>query len=373
MNVLWLSNVPSPYRVDFFNMLGERIKIKVLFERDTASDRDKNWTAGNYKNFEAIILNGIRTGADKALCLNILRWLKKDNEQIIIISNYSTPTGILAIEWLRFKRIPFAIQADGGFFKGGIGIKEKWKRHLISSAKFWLSSGRHATKYFEAYGAKKDWIFESPFSSIMTTDILKNKPTVGRKQQLRQMLGIRGDKVAVSVGQFIHRKGFDVLIRAWSHMNPGYTLLIIGGGELEPDLAEMIRKNSLENVLLLGFKPKEELYKYYTASDLFILPTREDIWGLVINEAMAFGLPVITTDKCIAGMELIEDNKNGFIVEVENEAELYKKVEFILSHDDIREAMSEYSLNKIRNFTVEEMVKAHMAIFHEIINASQMC
>jgi glycosyltransferase involved in cell wall biosynthesis len=88
---------------------------------------------------------------------------------------------------------------------------------------------------------------------------------------------------------------------------------------------------------------------------------------------MAFGLPVITTDKCIAGMELIEDNKNGFIVEVENEAELYKKVEFILSHDDIREVMSEYSLNKIRNFTVEEMVKAHMAIFHEIINASQMC
>ena len=63
------------------------------------------------------------------------------------------------------------------------------------------------------------------------------------------------------------------------------------------------------------------------AADAFVLPTREDIWGLVINEAMAYGLPVVTTDRCNAGLELIKNNVNGYVVHVDDKGELAKKLQ----------------------------------------------
>ena len=86
----------------------------------------------------------------------------------------------------------------------------------------------------------------------------------------------------------------------------------------------------LKNINFLEFEKKEVLYKYYKAADLFILPTREDIWGLVINEAMAHGLPVITTKKCVAGMELVIKGVNGEIVEVEDFTEMRLAIEYYI-------------------------------------------
>jgi glycosyltransferase involved in cell wall biosynthesis len=367
MKVLWLSNVPSPYRVDFFNRLGDKTDLTVLFEMDSATDRHENWASGAFKSFKGVVLKGFRTSADKALCFSILHWLKRTGYDIIIVSNYSTPTGMLAVHYLRLRGVPFVIQADGGFFKGGTGFKERLKRHLVSSASYWLSSGRKTTEYLMAYGAYSERVFEFPFSSVDQSDISGKNLEAGEKQLLRDELGIRGDKIAIAVGQFIYRKGFDVLIRAWSRMRTEYTLLIIGGGQLEQELNEMIRAYAPDNVRLLGFKDKKELYRYYLASDLFILPTREDIWGLVVNEAMACGLPVITTNKCIAGMELIEDNRNGFIVQTEDECQLYEKADYIMSRDEIREKMADNSLEIIGNYTIDKMVEAHENIFSEIV------
>ena len=118
----------------------------------------------------------------------------------------------------------------------------------------------------------------------------------------------------------------------------------------------------LKNINFLEFEKKEVLYKYYKAADLFILPTREDIWGLVINEAMAHGLPVITTKKCVAGMELVIKGVNGEIVEVEDFTEMRLAIENILYSKEIKE-LQKSSLSIIKKYTIEEMAKAHLKIF----------
>ena len=92
-----------------------------------------------------------------------------------------------------------------------------------------------------------------------------------------------------------------------------------------------------------------------------MLPTREDIWGLVINEAMAYGLPVITTDRCVAGLELVEEGRNGYIVPVEDEQVLADKMRAALASD--MEAMGKASLEKIRPYTLENMARVHAEIF----------
>ena len=112
---------------------------------------------------------------------------------------------------------------------------------------------------------------------------------------------------------------------------------------------------------------KSELKEYYLASDIFVLPTRSDVWGLVINEAMACGLPVITTDRCVAGMDLIKDGENGYVVHVDDVNAFAKKCNLILNDNELKTVMSSNNLEKIRYYTVENMAKIHFDVFNDIL------
>ena len=166
--------------------------------------------------------------------------------------------------------------------------------------------------------------------------------------------------MVLAIGQFIHRKGFDVLLKAAADLPKSVGIYIVGG-EATEEYRKMKEELGLSNVHFLGFQKKEVLGKYYRAADLFVLPTREDIWGLVINEAMAYGLPVITTDRCVAGLELVENGVNGYIVPVEDASALAQKIQAVLNADP--EAMGSVSLEKIQPYTLENMAKTHAEIF----------
>ena len=177
-------------------------------------------------------------------------------------------------------------------------------------------------------------------------------------------------KVVVSVGQFIHRKGFDVLLKAWAKCSPENVLYIIGA---EPTEEYLALKNQLEltNVFFVGFKAKEELKQYYRAADLFVLPTREDIWGLVVNEAMANGLPVITTNRCVSGIELVKNGVNGYIVQVDDVEEMANRIRTVLEDNVLRHSMAENSLATIRDLTVERMAEEHCTLMQRFLMESE--
>lgn len=165
--------------------------------------------------------------------------------------------------------------------------------------------------------------------------------------------------MVVAVGQFIYRKGFDVLLKAWKNCPADDELYIIGDKPTE-DVLRLKALLNLKNVYFPGYKNKTELNQYYDAADLFVLPTREDIWGLVINEAMAHGLPVITTDRCVAGLELVQNGMNGYIVPADNSEVLSERINKILNDDNLRIKMSQESLRRICSYTIENMVNEHM-------------
>ena len=167
--------------------------------------------------------------------------------------------------------------------------------------------------------------------------------------------------IAISIGQFIRRKGFDVLLRAWAQEPKEDHLYIIGAQPTEEYL-ELKDSLGLDNVHFEGFKCKEELKEYYQAADLFILPTREDIWGLVINEAMANGLPVITTDRCVAGLELVRDGVNGYIIPVDDVDILVKRIHQIAENSELQMSMKQASLATISEWTIENMAKKHIEV-----------
>lgn len=367
LKVLFITNIPSPYRVDFFNELGKICDLTVLFERQNAPDREITWLSNKRINFKEEYLKGKKFGVASVLYLGVSKWFHRGMFDIFIVGGYSTPTGMLAVEILRLRKIPFILNADGGIIRDDNKFKFLLKKHFIKAAKHYLSSGKMTSEYLKYYGASSNEIYEYPFSSLHQSDILENLLPHPEKNTYKKQLSINEKKMVLSVGQFIYRKGFDVLLEACSKLSRGYGVYIIGGGPTKEYL-DLKEKYGLENVHFVGFKSKCELSEYYKVADLFVLPTREDIWGLVVNEAMAFGLPVITTDRCIAGLELIKDYENGFIVPVERADILAKRIEEVLSNEQLAIRMGKTSLKKIRPYTIENMVRQHINIFKKILD-----
>ena len=363
MRVLYLTNIPSPYRVDFFNELGRLCKLTVIFERKSAKSRNSDWLKGRINDFTAVFLHGINIGDASALCVGVLKHLSKDLYDEIIVGGFSTPTGMLAIEYLLRKKIPFYLNADGGFVNNERNAKFALKRHFIGSASKWLSTGEATDTYLTHYGASADKISRYKFTSLHDEDIVKEPFTDIEKKMAKEKLKIAESEVILSVGRYIYSKGYDVLIRASKHLKGSVGVYIIGGTPT-PEFLEIKEKLSLENVHFIEHLPKSRLREWYCAADLFVLPTRSDVWGLVINEAMAMGLPIITTQKCVAGLELIEDGENGFLVEVDNEEMLAKKINLTLADSVLLHKMSSNNIRKIRSYTIENMAQTHFEILN---------
>ncbi len=176
----------------------------------------------------------------------------------------------------------------------------------------------------------------------------------------KRRLGLDDETVLLYVGQFIHRKGLDLLIPAFETLcaaqkDRKFRLLLVGG---KPEQLQDLGIGRLpDRVRCVPFLTKQELSAYY-AADLFVLPTWEDIWGLVVNEAMAFGLPVVTTDRCGAGLEMIEEGRNGFLIPTEDKAELAWAIERGLLFRDPGQSHS-----VARHYTVEAMTNATARLF----------
>jgi len=170
---------------------------------------------------------------------------------------------------------------------------------------------------------------------------------------MKSRLGITTRLVIVYVGRLTDRKGVFDLLAAFSLLKKEQadaTLLLVGTGMDEALLKERTSKEGIPDVVFAGFIDYDQLPKYLGISDLFVLPSYDDVWGLVLNEAMACGLPVITTNKTGASADLVKDGVNGFVVKEKTPRELCDAMRKIVGDDALRRTMAESSRRIISNF-----------------------
>ena len=165
----------------------------------------------------------------------------------------------------------------------------------------------------------------------------------------------------VTVGRHIECKGFDIVLKAAEKIGKSVDFYIIGG-EPSAENKQYKEAHNLSNVHFVDFLGKDELREYYNAADLFVLMTRGDTWGLVINEAMANGLPIITTKRCVAGVELIKDGENGYIIDVDDTEALVNKVLTLRDNEELCRQMSLANINKMQTNTIDQIAKNHIQV-----------
>lgn len=361
--ILFITNIPAPYRIDFYNELGKYFDLTVLFEAKGASNQGIkfNWNYDEITNFKAIFLSDGDI-KERKIDWSVFKYLKKNKYDEIVATNYSYFTEMAAIIYLKLRRIPYYMETDGGIIREENPLKRFYKRFLVSGAKGYFSPSKSSDEYLSFYGAPQNRIFRYPFTSIYEKDICKHILTAEEKSIYKKKIGAKTERVILGIGQFIPRKGWDVLLQASKMFKTPCDIFIVGG-VAPKEYLELVEQLHLENIHFCGFKTKEELHDYFSAADIFVLPTREDIWGLVINEALANGLPVVTTNMCIAGLELIEKGKNGDIINIEDPRSLAGSCENIFN-----ENLDKYSRNaceKIKKYSIENMAIAHKKVWIE--------
>lgn len=355
--VLCITNVPAPYTVDFYNELGNYVDLTVLFERKSADNRNNEWFNIDCCNFKSIYLNGRKFGNEMAVCFNVQKYISKTYD-LVIVGNYSSPTGVIAIRKLRHKKIPFFIHADGGIINKENFFKFKLKRCLLSAADGYFSSGKQTDEYFKHYTKNTSNIFRYPFTSIREKDLVNSVKRQEEKRVDRQGSIFKEQHIVLFVGSFIHRKGIDILINIAKYLSPQIGVYAVGGVPNE-EMIKQIESAHIKNMHFVEFSSFQDVLGYMRLADLFVFPTRYDIWGLVINEAMSQGMPVITSNNCVAGLELIEDGNNGDIVNTEDAAVWAEKIENLIFDSDKLYDMSKLCLDKMQEYTIENMAKRY--------------
>ena len=356
--LLGLATIPAPYRVDVLCGLSEKYDIDVYFERLLDQNRNARY-CGEGEGYTVLTTPELMQEY-KAKIKNIRQY------DMVLAHDYTSKMGMQLMLHCIFAGVPYCINCDGAFVYPH-WLKDRIKSFFIKRATAFFASGQSAKEYLTHYGATEDKIYYHKFTATHRKDMPAECPTKEERSAYRKELGFAEKKTVVSVGQFIHRKGFDVLLDAWKGMPQDCQLLLIGGGQEKDNYLQQIREQGLQNVEILDFVDKEKIFDYYRASDLFVLPTREDVWGLVINEAMSCGLPVITTDMCVAGKELIEDDSQGYVIPIDDAALLHEKMVEILADPERAEAMGRKNHAKIQDYVVENIVAGHLEVLEQLM------
>ena len=169
-------------------------------------------------------------------------------------------------------------------------------------------------------------------------------------------------------GQMIRRKGVDLLLLAFDRLIAAgldAKLLLVGR---EADLSEflaMVSPVGQSRIRYEGFQPPECLPGYFAKSDVFVLPSRHDGWGVVINQAMAAGLPIITSDAAGAGLDLVQHGINGMRVEAGDVDALYRAMEMIARNPSLVRQWGERSRERARDITPEAGAEKWAQVFEK--------
>jgi glycosyltransferase involved in cell wall biosynthesis len=171
-------------------------------------------------------------------------------------------------------------------------------------------------------------------------------------KNLKDKLNISDLLVVLYVGRVVKRKGLDILIKSFYEIRnkrDDVALIICGDGDFLPCCKQLAKKLKINRIFFLGEVAEEDMASVYKAADVFVLPScirsggRDEVegWGLVVNEAMSMGLPVVTTDVVGAAQDLVKENINGYLVKNGDAKELYLTLNRILENERLRKTMGE--------------------------------
>lgn len=352
MRIAIIKNMIAPYTAPLFDELAARADIDLLVVYETSTESNRDWVlpplAYRHQVLRSWSVDLRRVGTEGYLHLpaNGLGRLWSFRPDVVIASGagvWSSPTNLLAMQ--RARKDGFAFVPWWGSFGHGRRTLSGtpihlWKRAFVSRGDAWLAYGSRAAAHLASLGA-------DPERTVVT-------PNVARPSETHGIAPAEDRPTAATrfffAGQLIERKGIRLLLAAFSEV-AGHELWIAGDGPLRQLVEDAARRDS--RMQFLGQLGWAELHACYAQADALVLPSSYEVWGLVVNEALAHGIPVITTDQVAAADDLLDEGITGHVVPAADCAALAKAMRRVASWDAAqrrrcavrgRERMAEWSI-----------------------------
>lgn len=365
------------YHIARFRALFEKLREDVLgieLIGGKGEDETSQWRHLNRDNLPIVTLfpkSDIEDIPRKKLGLAIVKKLEEWGADVVFVNGYSAKEFQIVIDWAKRnqkKCFTFSETKRNDFKR--FFIKEWIKKRIVKKLSGAICGGRLQKQYLVELGMPEDEIFFG--YDVVDNIFFKEKSKFARMNdaEIRKRYNVP-EKHFLSCSRFVKKKNLLRLLDAYKIYRGEikdiipWALVLCGAGSQENELKAKVKNEHIEEVYFPGSKNPEELAIYYGLASCFVLASTIEQWGLVVNEAMASGLPVLVTKVAGAAHELVDDGVNGYKFDPLNAkelSELFLKISN-LEKDKLKQ-MGENSQKKITSYSPELFAENIIKLIH---------
>jgi glycosyltransferase involved in cell wall biosynthesis len=358
-----ITEIIAPYRIPVFNALAQHhgIDLHVIFLSEN-DPTQRQWLV--YKDeirFSYQVLPSWRQRSGRhSLLLNrgAEAALQRAAPDFIICGGYNYAASWRSMFWARRNHVPFGLWAESTTrdFRGGHALTEFLKTRFLRRCDAFVVPGKSSAEYLRNYGVQESMIFTAP-NAVDTRFFAQRAEAIRKNANAhRKALGLPA-RFFLFAGRLVPEKGVFDLLHAYGALMPEVRnetgLVFAGDGAARSALVRCAATISPGSIHFAGFAQRENLATCYALADALVFPTQSDPWGLVVNEAMACGLPVISSDAAGCVADLVENGWNGRVVSTGDLGELTSAMDDLARHHELRSLMGQRSRERIRQYSPE--------------------
>ncbi len=358
-----LTEIIAPYRIPVFNALAkvDGIDLHVIFLAETDPEA-RDWLV--YKDeirFSWQVLPSYRKRVGRhnlLLNVGVGAALSKARPDVIICGGYNYIASWLALLWALRRRLPFFLwtESNSRDLRQNNPVLQRLKRAFIKSCDGFVVPGKASQQYLQSFSVSQKKIFTAP--NAVDNDLYKNtaEDVRGNDAKWRLQLNLP-QRFFLFVGRMVIEKGIFDLFHAYHALDPKVRakvgLVFVGDGPKRVELERLSRTVKVGFIQFPGFVQRENLARYYALADALVLPTYTDAWGLVVNEAMACGLPIVCSDVAGCVPDLVLEGWNGRVIPPRDIQKLVQALNNLANNPKIIREMGENSRERILHFSPE--------------------
>jgi glycosyltransferase involved in cell wall biosynthesis len=359
-----LTEIISPYRIPLFNALAQHaeLDLHVIFLAETDPSL-RQWKIPKKEigfSYEVLPSWRRRVGRYNAL-LNrgVGRALAKAMPDVILCGGYNYVASWQSLLWARIHKIPFFLWSESNVqdLRRGHTLVESLKTGFLNKCSGFVVPGQSALEYLRVHQVDEDRVCFAP--NAVDNDFFAAAAAAARPDAAswRRELALP-ERYFLFVGRLVREKGVFELLSAYAKLDESMRrqvgLVFVGDGAVRSQLELQAASVAPGMIRFAGFAQRERLAIYYALAEMVILPTYTDTWGLVVNEAMACGLPVIVSQIAGCAADLVKENWNGLLVAPRDVASLTSAMRSLADQPDLRAAMGANSMQHISGYSPQE-------------------
>lgn len=318
-----------------------------------------SWDFDLLTGYRSVFLRGAnaRTPAGfwSLICPQLWGEIRSADFDAVWVHGHQYAANLVAMLAAMSKRVPILIRCETHLGLLRSSVRRALRNLLIGTlyglADRCLAIGTENARFYRQIGIPANTIFLVPYAVDNDRFIAASSITAAERASVRARMGVPPDKLVVLfASKFQARKHPEHVLHAAARlrdMEIDLTVLMVGSGEMSESLQRLAADLSLDNVIFPGFINQIELPKVYAASDVFVLPSEDEPWGLIVNEVMCAGLPIVISGEIGCAPDLVENDDNGLLFKAGDIGGLTDCLKRLLSDSDLRLRMGRRSRERI--------------------------